>query len=61
MPKPPSPWLDRKGAALYLCCSPWTIDRFKRRGALAPKFIGSKPIYHVNDLDKLVSKQPEPV
>lgn len=48
-----SPWMTRASAAAYLGVSAKTIDRWKRRGQLPAKMMGSKPLYHRDDLDKL--------
>lgn len=56
--KPNSPWLDRHAAARFLHVSAWTVDLYKRQGKLDPRYVGKKPLYPVEQLQKLPSKRP---
>lgn len=58
MSKPASPWLDRHAAARFLHVSAWTVDLYKRQGKLDPRYVGKKPLYPVEQLQKLPSKRP---
>lgn len=54
-----SPWLDRRGAAQYLGCGTKTIDRARAQGKIVARYLNSKPLYRVQDLDKLPTTKPE--
>lgn len=60
MRKPVSPWLDRKAAAQFLRIGRSHLDLYKRQGKLDPRYVGKKPLYLVEQLQKLPSKSPCP-
>lgn len=50
-----SPFRDRKGAGAFLRISPKSVDLFKRQGKLVPRYVGGKPLYPVEQLEKLLA------
>lgn len=48
------PWFDRREAASFLRCHPSTIDEMAASGRLPKHLLGSKPLYHIDDLSALV-------
>lgn len=45
---------DRREAARLLCVSPGTIDNLRKRGELPSITIGTRRLYDVADLHKLI-------
>jgi predicted site-specific integrase-resolvase len=56
----PSPWRNRREAGAYLGISPKTLDEAKRKGRIEPWYMNSKPMYRTTDLDKLMTRKPNP-
>ena len=56
-----SPWKTRDGAASYLACDVTAIDKLRMQGVLTPKYFGTSPRYHRNDLDKALGKEKKPL
>jgi hypothetical protein len=51
-----SPWLDRAGAAAYVCCSTSEIDRAARAGVFPTYQRGSGPLFRKEDLDRALTE-----
>lgn len=47
-----SPWLDTKGAAEHLCCSPARIHDLVQLNALHPRRDGRRLLFRRDDLDR---------
>jgi len=49
---------ERKCAAAVVGISPDTLDRERRAGRICPKYVGSKPIYPVDELRRWLDALP---
>jgi excisionase family DNA binding protein len=49
-----SPWLTRGDAAAYVHLSVRTFDRHVRQGRVRVEYVGTRPLFHRDDLDEYV-------
>lgn len=50
--------LDSEHAAKYCGISRVMLDREKRAGHICPKYIGTKPVYPLKELDRYIEALP---
>ncbi|RIR38496.1 DNA-binding protein [Mycobacteroides abscessus] len=50
--------LDSEHAAKYCGISRVMLDREKRAGRICPKFVGTKPVYPIEELDRYIEALP---